>query len=69
MNSLSSKMKTDKLTSFREKLSKAPIYILDELGYVPNDQDGINIMFDFLSEISDDPTKVVVLNTNLEISR
>ena len=26
-------------------------------------------MFDFLSEISDDPTKVVVLNTNLEFSR
>ena len=26
-------------------------------------------MFDFLSEISDDPGKVVILNTNLEFSR
>ena len=26
-------------------------------------------MFDFLSEISDDPTKVIILNTNLEFSR
>ena len=69
VNTLSSKMKSGKLDSFREKLSRASIYILDEFGYVPYDRDGINIMFDFLSEISDDPTKVIILNTNLECSR
>ena len=69
VNTLSARMKSGKLDSFREKLSKASIYILDEFGYVPYDRDGINILFDFLSEISDDPKKVVILNTNLEFSR
>ena len=69
VNTLSSRMKAGKLDSFRDKLSKASILILDEFGYVPYDRDGINILFDFLSEISDDPTKVVILNTNLEFSR
>ena len=34
----------------------------------PNDPVS-SVLFDFLSEISDDPTKVVILNTNLEFSR
>ena len=62
-------MKTGKLDAFRDKLSKASIIVIDEFGYVPYDKNGINILFDFLSEISDDPSKVVVLNTNLEFSR
>ncbi len=69
VNTLSSRMRAGKLDTFREKLSKASVYILDEFGYVPYDRDGINILFDFLSEISDDPTKVIILNTNLEFSR
>lgn len=69
VNTLSAKMQAGKLDSFRDKLSKASIFILDEFGYVPYDRDGINILFDFLSEISDDPTKVIILNTNLEFSR
>lgn len=69
VNTLSSKMKSGKLESFREKLRKASIFVIDEFGYVPYDRDGINILFDFLSEINDDPTKVVILNTNLEFSR
>lgn len=69
VNMLSSRMRAGKLDPFRDKLSKAAIFILDEFGYVPYDRDGINILFDFLSEISDDPAKVVILNTNLEFSR
>ena len=69
VNTLSTKMKSGKLDTFREKLKKASIYVIDEFGYVPYDRDGINILFDFLSEISDDPNKVVILNTNLEFSR
>lgn len=69
VNKLSSKMQAGKLDSFRDKLLRTSIIILDEFGYVPYDRDGINILFDFLSEISDDPTKVVILNTNLEFSR
>ena len=61
VNTLSSKMKTGKLDAFREKLNKASIFVIDEFGYVPYDRDGINILFDFLSEISDDPGKVVIL--------
>ena len=57
------------LSLLKRKLNSAQIIILDEFGYVPYDRDGINILFDFLSEISDDPTKVVILNTNLEFSR
>ena len=69
VNTLSARMQNGKLDVFREKLCKASIFILDEFGYVPYDRDGINILFDFLSEISDDPTKIVILNTNLEFSR
>lgn len=69
VNTFSAKMQAGKLDSFRDKLRKASIFILDEFGYVPYDRDGINILFDFLSEISEDPTKVVILNTNLEFSR
>ena len=69
VNTLSAKMQQGRLDAFREKLKKAAIFILDEFGYVPYDRDGIHILFDFLSEISDDPTKVVILNTNLEFSR
>lgn len=69
VNTFSAKMKAGKLDAFREKLNKASVIILDEFGYVPYDRDGINILFDFLSEISDDPAKVIILNTNLEFSR
>ena len=69
VNTLSSKMESGKLEPFRNKLLKASIIILDEFGYVPYDRNGINLLFDFLSEISDDPTKVIILNTNLEFSR
>jgi len=69
VNKLSTAMKTGKLDSFLEKLRKASIFILDEFGYVPYDRNGINILFDFISEISDDPKKVIILNTNLEFSR
>lgn len=69
VNTFSSKLKGGKLDAFREKLGRASVIILDEFGYVPYDRNGINILFDFMSEISDDPTKVVILNTNLEFSR
>lgn len=69
VNALSARMKAGKLESFRDKFSKASILILDEFGYVPYDKDGINILFAFLSEISDDPSKIIILNTNLEFSK
>jgi len=69
VNTLSSKMETGRLESYRNRLLKASVIILDEFGYVPYDRNGINLLFDFLSEISDDPTKVIILNTNLEFSR
>ena len=69
INRFSEGHKKGTLEKLKKKLNEAQILILDEFGYVPYDRDGINILFDFLSEISDDPTKVVILNTNLEFSR
>ena len=69
VNKLSIAQRDGKLDKTLEKLNKASIFILDEFGYVPYDRTGINLLFDFLSEISDDPTKVIILSTNLEFSR
>lgn len=69
VNKLSNAQRDGKLDKTLEKLNKASIFILDEFGYVPYDRTGINLLFDFLSEISDDPTKVIILSTNLEFSR
>ena len=69
VNQFSKYKKDGKLDKLIDKLNKASILILDEFGYVPYDRTGINLMFDYLSEIHDDPTKVVILNTNLEFSR
>ena len=69
VNQFSKYKKDGKLDKLIDKLNKASILILDEFGYVPYDRTGINLMFDCLSEIHDDPTKVVILNTNLEFSR
>ena len=43
------------------------VIILDEWGYVPNDRTGIQLLFDYLSEIHEQ--KSIILNTNLEFSR
>lgn len=69
VNKLSNAQRDGKLDKTLEKLNKASIFILDEFGYVPYDRTGINLLFDFLSEISDDPGKVIILSTNLEFSR
>ena len=55
------------LSSFKKKLNKAQILILDEFGYVPYDRTGSQLLFDYLSEIHEE--KNVILNTNLEFSQ
>lgn len=69
VNLLSNAQRDGKLEKTLEKLNKASIFILDEFGFVPYDRNGINLLFDFISEISDDPKKVIILSTNLEFSR
>ena len=56
-----------KLTSFKEKLNRADILILDEFGYVPYDLTGSQILFDYLSEIHE--KKIIILTTNKEFSQ
>lgn len=55
------------LSTLKKKLAKAEILILDELGYVPYDRTGEQLLFDYLSEI--EHSKVIILSTNLEFSR
>lgn len=50
-----------------KKLNKVSVIILDEWGYVPYDRTGIQLLFDYLSEIHEQ--KSIILNTNLEFSR
>lgn len=69
VNKFSMYKENGKLDRFVEKLNRASILILDEFGYVPYDRTGINLLFDYLSEIHDNPSKVIILNTNLEFSR
>lgn len=55
------------LTALKKKLSKVKILILDEFGYVPYDKNGVQLLFDYLSEEEDE--KEIILTTNLEFSR
>ena len=54
------------LEEFREGLMKASVFIFDEFGYVPYDRTGSLLLFDLMSEIHNDNSKVVILNTGLK---
>ncbi len=67
VNKFSEAKERGQLSTFKKKLSKAKILILDEFGYVPYDRDGAQLLFDYLSEVEDE--KEIILTTNLEFSR
>ena len=68
VNLLAESAETGCLSALTKKLKSASIFILDEFGYVPYNRTGSQLLFEFLSEIDEDPGKVVILNTNLEFS-
>lgn len=67
INQFSESQANGTLTTFKKKLNKASIIILDEFGYVPYDRTGAQLLFDYLSEIHE--KKSIILNTNLEFSQ
>lgn len=67
VNQLAEQHVAGTLSSFKKKLSKIQILIIDEFGYIPYDKTGAQLLFDYLSEIHEN--KSVILNTNLEFSQ
>ena len=68
VNLLAESAENGRLSIVTKKLKSASIFILDEFGYVPYSRMGSQLLFEFLSELHEDPGKVVILNTNLEFS-
>ena len=56
-----------KLSELTEKLDKAKLLILDEFGYIPYDQTGSQLFYDYISSIY--MKKPIILNTNKEFSK
>ena len=55
------------LDTFRSRLKKNRILILDEFGFIPYDRTGSQLLFDYISEA--EAEQVFILSTNLEFSR
>ena len=68
VNLLAESAENGRLSAVTKKLKSVSIFILDEFGYVPYNRTGSQLLFELLSEIDEDPGKVVILNTNLEFS-
>lgn len=67
VNKLSESKKNGALSIFMKKLMKAELLILDELGYVPLDRIGAQLLFEIISECYE--RKTLIINTNIEFSR
>jgi DNA replication protein DnaC len=67
VNQLSEAKKEGSLSSFIKKLLKADLILLDELGYIPLDRTGAQLLFEVISQCYEQ--KSLVINTNIEFSR
>lgn len=67
VNKLSESKKEGTLSIFMKKLMRAGLIILDELGYVPLDRVGAQLLFEIISECYE--SKTLIINTNIEFSR
>lgn len=56
-----------RLTSFRKKLEKVDLIILDEMGYLPFGKEGAELLFQIISECYEQ--KSLILTSNLEFSQ
>lgn len=67
VNQLSEAKKEGSLSSFIKKLLKTDLILLDELGYIPLDRTGAQLLFEVISQCYEQ--KSLVINTNIEFSR
>lgn len=56
-----------RLTSFRKKLEKVDLIVLDEMGYLPFGKEGAELLFQIISECYEQ--KSLILTSNLEFSQ
>ncbi|WP_404427517.1 IS21-like element helper ATPase IstB [Ureibacillus chungkukjangi] len=64
---LESALANGRLTSFRKKLEKVDLIILDEMGYLPFGKDGAELLFQIISECYEQ--KSLIITSNLEFSQ
>ncbi|MCC5804675.1 IS21-like element helper ATPase IstB [Rossellomorea vietnamensis] len=60
-------LKLNKLSSFRKKLEKVDLIILDEMGYLPFSKEGAELLFQLISEFYEQ--KSLIITSNLEFSQ
>lgn len=58
---------TRKLESFKKSISKVSVIILDEMGYIPFNKKGAELLFQFVTDWYE--TKTVMISSNLEFSQ
>lgn len=64
---LESALSNGRLTSFRKKLEKVDLIILDEMGYLPFGKEGAELLFQIISECYEQ--KSLIITSNLEFSQ
>lgn len=60
-------LQAGKLKSFRSKLEKVDLLILDEMGYLPFGKEGAELLFQIISEFYEQ--KSLIITSNLEFSQ
>ncbi|WP_096551789.1 IS21-like element helper ATPase IstB [Ureibacillus thermosphaericus] len=60
-------LRTNRLVSFRKRLEKVDLVILDEMGYLPFSKEGAELLFQIISEFYEQ--KSVIITSNLEFSQ
>lgn len=67
VNQLLDARKNVTLSDFIKKLLKFELLLLDELGYIPLDRTGAQLLFEVISQCYEQ--KSIIINTNMEFSR
>ncbi|MGG1686438.1 IS21-like element helper ATPase IstB [Pseudalkalibacillus sp. NRS-1564] len=60
-------LRLNKLSTFRKKLEKVDLIILDEMGYLPFSKEGSELLFQLISEFYEQ--KSLIITSNLEFSQ
>jgi DNA replication protein DnaC len=60
-------LRLNRLSSFRNKIQKLDLIILDEMGYLPFSKEGAELLFQLISECYEQ--KSLILTSNLEFSQ
>jgi DNA replication protein DnaC len=60
-------LRSNRITTFRKKLDKVDLVILDEMGYLPLSKEGSELLFQLISEFYEQ--KSLIITSNLEFSQ